>query len=278
MGSLFRSVGMAVWAWRSTVPCFKRAAIWIPFLVIAFSQVLALLALMAFHNPVLSPVVTPVVTGLAGDDATHYPMFFMALPYVFSRVALVLSVVLTSLAVGAATLSFAGIFRGQEARGVWSTAGKHYPALVTFSAILVGIIYLVTLVPEALPTRFVQGSPLFRLGLQGALLVTIAVIQTFLAYGTAWIVLRGASALGAFRDSIRFSAGTFIATFLVLLLPLLLVFAIDLAAGQGDWIAEKFRPETVVLILGIKIVAEILISILLVGSFTRIFLFRTEEA
>jgi hypothetical protein len=110
------------------------------------------------------------------------------------------------------------------------------------------------------------------------LLFLFVVVQSFLVYATAWIVLRGHKVLPAMRDSIRVTARTFVPTFLIVAIPVLILFPLDYLAGRTDLYATKLNPEMTAGILGLRIVIQTLFSFLLVGAVTRLFLWRMESA
>jgi len=276
MGSLFRSLGMVVWAVRSTVPCSTRATIWIPFLIIGLLQVACLGLLLSFHQSALLPLTAPVIHSVVGDAGLHYPTFFLTLPYVFSRVSLVLSIV-TSIAVAVATIMFAGVFRGQDWRAPWRTSWKRYPALIVTTALLAVLLYLVSKAMGLVPVHAQATSTLARWGTRAVMVFAFVIIQTFLIYTTAWIVLRGASAVASVGRSIRVAWNTFLTTLILVTVPVLLVFPLDYATGRTDWMIGKFRPELVTWILMVEILVELVLGFILVGATTRIFIYQVEE-
>jgi len=276
--NLFRSISVAGWAWRSVFPLTIRPAIWLPFIVIAAFQCLALLILTNFYNPALLPVALPLVNLLGGGEATHYPFFFFALPTLFSRAGMAIAVFISSIAAGAATLLFArhfGVEPGTDEP--WKTAMKRAPVLIlvglVFSAIIFGISMLGTLLPQE-----VQSNRIMRWGSRLGILGLFILIQAFAAYSTAWIVLRGHQFWPAIRDSIRVTIRTFLPTLIVFGVPALLIYPFSYLASRGDLFVTKLNPETVAVILGIRIGLEFILAFFLVGAITRLFLWRLETA
>lgn len=250
--------------------------IWVPFVIIGLTQAACLWLLLSFHQTAILPLAVPVIHAVAGDGGLHYPTFFLTLPSVYARVALVLSV-LTSIALAAATIMFAGVFRGKDWRAPWRTAWKRYPALIAVTALLAVLIYLISRLVGLVPVNSQLGSGLVRWGTRAGLLFLFVLVQTFLIYATAWIVLRGRSAVSAIGSSISLAWRTFLTTFLLVAIPVLLIFPLDYATGRSDWMIGKFRPELVVWILGLEILAELVLGFILVGAVTRIFIYQVEE-
>src|SRR5262245_43400238 len=206
--NLFLSLGVAVRAYRSVLPLMLRPSNWLPFLFLAAVQFGALGLLVGFHHPLLAPLGVPLVRLLGGEKAMHYPVLLLYLPGMYSKLVVVLAVLVASVAVAIATLHFArglGFEGGPGAR----VRGR-VPTLVLVSIpptlAIVGLSMLAGLVP---PQLFLESS-MVRWSVRGALLAAIILVQSFVSYTTAWVVLQGHSAVAAWRDSIRVTARTFL--------------------------------------------------------------------
>ncbi len=276
--NLFRAAGMVVWAVRSAAACALRGRIWLPFVLIAAIQVLALAFVLNFYRGILSPLAVPVVTGLSSPAATHYPNFYLALPIVFSRLSLILSVLVTCLMVGAAIVLFAQAFGRVEYMSAWQTARKRYPALVVVTLMLALGLFAVPYLSLLLPRQVILENGMVRWGLRGLLLLLSILVQSFMIYSAAWILLRREGPLKGMVDSFRLTKSTFIPTFVIVALPALLLYPLSFLDSRADLFVTKFRPEAVGGLVLLQIVLELLFGFLLVGATTRIFIYQTEEA
>jgi hypothetical protein len=276
--NLFRAAGMVVWAVRSAAACALRGRIWVPFLAIAVVQIVALLLVLNFHQQFLSPLLVPLVKGFAGPTAIHYPNFYLALPIIFSRVSLILSVLLTCLMVGAAVVLFAQAFGRAEHMKPWKVAKKRYPALLIATLILALALFGVPYLSLLLPRDLMLTNSIVRWGTRGVLLLLSVLVQTFLVYAAAWVILRNERALKAVADSIRLSGSTFVPTFVIVALPALLLYPLSFLDSRTDLFVTKFRPEAVTGLILVQIVLELLFGFLVIGAVTRIFIYQTEEA
>jgi hypothetical protein len=276
--NLFRAAGMVVWAVRSAFACALRGRIWLPFLVIAGIQAVMLAILLNFHRGILSPLVVPVIKGFAGPAATHYPNFYLALPIVFSRLSLVLSVLVTCLMVGASIVLFAQAFGRVPYMEAWKIARKHYLALVVATAILAACLFAVPYVSLLVPRDLMMTNGMARWGVRGLLLLLSILVQSFMIYAAAWILLRNERPLKAVADSFRLARSTFLATFVIVALPALLLYPLSFLDSRGDLFVTKFRPEALTGLILIQIFLELLVGFVLVGATTRIFIYQTEEA
>ena len=228
--------------------------------------------LVSFHRDAFLPVALPLVRLLGSDSATHYPTFFFALPTMFARISLALSVFVSSVIGGAATLLFAQAFGFGREGNAWGRALRAAPVLILLTAfaalLLLGLTWLVGPVPV--------DNRLARWGMRAGLLLGYVLIEAFLIYSTAWVMLAGHNVLAAVRDSIRVTARTFLPTVLVVGIPAVLLYPFSYLSGRVDLIANKLRPETVTALLTTRVVFEVLLTFLLVGAITRLFLWRME--
>ena len=278
MPNLFRAVGMAAWSFRSAFACALRGRIWLPFLLIAVIQGLILAALLNWYRPALSWLAVPVLESLGGKGAVRYPVFFLALPSIYSQVVLIVTVVLTCVMVGAAMILFAQAYGTGQGKPAWATAWRRYPALVAVTGVLAALLFGASYLRLLVPNQAFLENPMLRWGTRGGLLLISVLIQTFLAYAALWILLRGRGILGSLRESIRLAGSTLVSTFLVIGIPALLLYPLNFIASRGDLFVTKFRPETVTALIVLQIGLEILLGFLIVGAVTRIFLYQTEEA
>jgi hypothetical protein len=265
------------WAWRSVAALSLRPAFWLPFLLVGGVQAAVLLLLVSFHYPALLPIGLPLVKLLGGDRATHYPFLYLALPMMYSRINLAVSVLVASIAGGAATLLFAQAFGlGQERQRAWRQAWRYAPSLIIISLLVValwlGISMLGTLVPQELKMR----SSIARWGTRGGTMFLSVVVQSLFVYTTAWIVLMGHKIWPAIRNSLLVSSRTLLPTLIAVAVPALLLYPFTFTLGYAGLIAAKFKPELLAGLIGTAIAVEVLVTFFLVGTVTRLFVWRTE--
>ncbi len=273
-----QSLGIAAWALRSVAALLARPIIWVPFILVAGVQALVLILLIWFHSPALQAVGLPLVRLLGGENATHYPMLFYSLPTMFFRVNLAIAVLVTSIAGGAATLLFARGFGLDGVRTAWRDALRRAPALMIATLVMVAIIIGIAGLAGLVPREMYLNNAVVRWVTRGGTLLLFVVVQSLFAYATPWIVLRGHSAWPAIRDSVRVTGRTLLPTLVVVGVPAVLIFPLSYASGRVDLIAEKLKPEIVGGLLGMEVTAQLVLTFLLVGAVTRLFLWRMEAA
>jgi hypothetical protein len=275
---VFRSFGVVARAWKSVLPLSIRPVLWVPFLLAAAVEFLVLGLFVAFHQPGIQWIGVPLVRALGGDTATQYPMLFVKLPLLYSRSMLVVGVCLVSLATGAATLLFARRFGLADAGSVVQQVRRRAPALVLTAAVSSLAVFGLSTLPRFVPHDLLLGSSMVRWGMRGGLLLCIILVVSLLVYATPWVILEGLHPLRALRDSVLVTARTFLPTVLLVGIPLVLLYPLNYLAQRVDLIVVKLRPEGVAGVLAAHIVLETLLSFLLVGGATRLFMWRVEAA
>jgi len=273
--TLFRSLAVAGWALRSAARQAAKPALWIPFLLIAALQILGLEAILGFCRPGISTVALPLVRWVGGDAATHFPTFYVALPVIFARWDLVLGVVVASLTTGAAAALFARAY-GQTAPGAWSTAARRYFPL-TGVALVAALLSLVVFVLGNQVLQQVMADRALRWTARLGMMAVFVVVESFLVYASVGIVLEGWGFLGSIRHSAGVAAALFVPTVVLVGLPVFLVFPLDYLAECSNLFLTKLRPELMTGVLFLKIAAELVLTFLLVGAVTRVYLWRCRE-
>jgi hypothetical protein len=274
--NLFRSLGLVGWAWRSALAAGARVSVWFPFLIIAAVQLLALGFLVSFHRPWAVPLALPLVQNAGGEEATHYPFFYYFLPMIYSRVMVVVAALVASIATGAATLLFARGFGVRLREGAWRGAWRHAPKLIAIALVSAALYYGASRLLGQVPQKMILENQLVRWSTRGAMLFAMLLIESFLAYTTAWIVLEGAGLWPAVRDSFRVTARTLLPTFILVGVAILLLYPFNYLSQRVDLFATKLAPETIAGLLLARIGFELLCGFLLVGAITRLFVWRLE--
>lgn len=277
MRGLLQSFNVILWAWRGVAPMLLRPRIWGPFLLVGVVQAAFLLLFLSFHHPVLLPVALPLIKLLGGGEgATHYPVLYLALPILHLRTKVAITILLASIATGAATILFARAYGLGEREGAWSRAFRRAPALIIVSILVVAAWFGISMLGTLVPQEMLNRSSAVRWATRGSVLLLSLLVQCFMVYTTAWIVIAGHKLWPAIRDSVRVSVRTFLPTLIALAVPALLVYPFSYAAGRADFIALRFRPELVGWLLGATVAFEVLIAFLIVGTITRLFVWRME--
>ncbi len=271
-----QSVKVAGWAWRGAFSMMLRPITWVPFLLVTAVQFAVLAILVFFDKPLILPFGLPLVQRLAGEAATHYPVFYYALPTLFSRANLVIGALVASIAGGTATLLFARFWGMGNSDGAWRRGFRAAPTLIPLTLLVIGILYGIGALVRLVPRDLMLTNAAVRWGTRGGMLAVFIIVQSLFGYTTAWVVLMGHRFLPALRDSFKVTGITLLPTLLVVALPTALLFPISYATSRIDLIAQKLRPETTLALVSVQIVMELFCTFILVGALTRLFVWRME--
>lgn len=273
---LIRSLGIAGWAWRDTTSVLFDSSIWGPLLLAALVRGAALVLLAFFYHPAVAALGGPLVEALGGPEATRYPAHLYALPDMFRQLDTGIAVLVSSVAIGVATLRFVRAY-GWDPGGNHGTIGvRAVSSLVLLALLAVGIQRGTEVLFEMIPEDVRLKSVVIRLGLAGTGLLIFILVRSFLAYATAWVVLRGHPAWTALRDSVRMTSSTFLPTLLLVAVPAGLPFPFAFALHDMDLSQSQLPPEVMGSILAMQLLVEFVLSFLWVGSITRVFVWRME--
>ena len=265
--------GQALWL---TLRRMGTGRLWAPWLLLGAVQALVLLGLTGFARPWLAWAVAPLVRAGAGEAALHYPDFYRALPSLYARADLLVVALLGAVVTGWSVALFAACWRAAAPPpgAAWAGVAPRMLSLVLvqlpFNLLALA---LSTWVGRLLEDR---AGVVLRLGELAGLGAMVA-LQALLLYLPALVVLERRSAWGAFAALPRAWARGFwagLALGAVALLPLLPLEAIgqrlDLLVGRGI-------PEMAAWLAALQALAGLLVSFLLAGSSTLVYLGAVAE-
>lgn len=268
--NLFQGVGLAAGAWASAFRATLRPPVREPILLLCGVQLLLLIGLGYFHAPALVRWMAPVVRWLGGEEATHYPEHFWALPEILRNAELPIAVLLAPIALGVATLRFA---RGSAP---WREAFDRTAALIAIGVLGPGSAWTITSLFDLIPLEFSLRSFNIRMGLQGAELLSIALVYSGLAYSIAYVLLDRRPLGSALLASLRLAARLPIPTFLLVAVPMGVLFPPTFFMFEMDMGEAGLPPDAVGLLLALRIVLQAAFATLSLGGLTDLFLRSTR--
>jgi hypothetical protein len=271
--SVLEQVALAWGAVLRTLGALRRPATWAPWLALGAVQLAALALLWNVAHPWISAWLAPLVVRLVGERALHYPDLFAELPSLYATADLAISLVLGSLAVGAATRLFADAFaaRPPRASAALAEASRRAPALILsqlpFHLIALGLAFGVGGWMDR-----AQHSLMVRLLGNAVVIGGTVLAQTLFFYVAALVVLEDRGALDALRELPRtWSRGFWAALFLGLLL-LAALMPIQFIQDRASLLASRGQPELVVALAGVQIAITLLVWCVLSGGATLVYL------
>jgi hypothetical protein len=238
-----------LWALGQALRSLGRERLWVPVLVFLLLQALLLLTLLFFPYWPLSALLVPVLRTMVGEGALHYPFFFLALPVVWTRLALVLDLLLGAFVMG--WIYWLAAASDPEVRRRVPTWGRLLRRIGLFALarlpFQILLVVLLLMLPRWVPVgdEGLHGNAL-RLFRAGILLAAVGVEASFLLVPRALLSsgLRQAwrSALARFRELP-------LSHYLLVAIPTLLHLPILWALGRTQLVVYYVAPEMVAWIL-----------------------------
>ncbi|MBD3336052.1 MAG: hypothetical protein GF355_11110 [Candidatus Eisenbacteria bacterium] len=239
---MLAQVSWSLWSLGQGVRSIGRDRIWLPFAALFALQVLLLLTLTNFFAWPISLVMVPIVRATLGETALHYPYNFLALPFAWSRLAIVVDVALSGF-VMAWTYRLFLRSRGEEPpdsrrrlRSWWRFAVARIPFQLALVLVLI------------LTPSWVRGGEdglggnALRLFRAATLAVSIGIEALFLYVPFQLLRERLGPSL---RDGIAFAGRYPVAVFLLVGLPALAHIPFLWILGRTHLLVQRMAPETV---------------------------------
>ncbi len=255
--------------------------LWTPFFIffvisLAFAYII-LNPYSGFWTGFVTAIGTSGIFG-GGEAFTHYPQHLFLSPSVHSRINLILSVILDSLLTGAAFAIFAGFFSGEKVKfseGVRIAFSKYHWLVLANIIIYAILIFVQWLLPEIFIDMLI-GNPRRVFAFIVALKVFMFLALSPFVYVIPYIVLNNENLFSAILKSIKFFFRNFFSTFFAIFITQLIVLPLSLGLDYSSWVADKFSPETIAVILYLEVFVTMIASLLLTAMLTRFFIEYNE--
>lgn len=265
-------LNLAVWALWESLKDLKRAKLWAPFLVLGIAQLLLVLALTQFHQPLFSWLFVPFLRSTFGPAVLHYPIFFLALPDLFTRINMFVDYLLGCLTLGVASLLIWRAAARDPIGHPWGEAGRRYlslflgrtPAFVLILAMSLGLPRLLGVNGEDAP-----GSAV-RFMRYGSFFIGV-VIESFFVYTPILLMVEGRSVGRALQGAFQLFLREPVATLIFVLLPNLVQLPVAYSLRRSDQVMEKLSPEMVTALVMATICAYVVVNYFMVASAVRVY-------
>lgn len=278
--------------WKKVVGVFQRQpSVYGPFLLMAAIEFLALVFLYNSPHFPVKIVMGPPIRRIWGPVYMHYPFFYELLPRLFYYAKIVLSIFIGSVTSGTAVLAIAQAVQSKQVvlKDIFRQVLKRYLSLILLTTILfVSVHFLMKQPAELLIGYFRAGhSKLLFLGPKFWITQAVPVLnfifavffQGLFVFSIPYVVIRGKKFLPALGRGIVLFFKRFVPTMVVVTVPMILYIPVTMLRGNISFLAEKFTPEIVglVLLAGI-VVGTLIVDVLLTTATTLIFLEAKDEA
>ena len=278
--------------WKRVVALFRREpSVLFPFLIIAGIELLALVFLYFSPHFPIKIIMGPPIRRIWGAIYMHYPFFYELLPRLFYYTKIILSIFAGSITSGMAVyaISLAVKSKPVDLKEVFRHVMKRYLSLILLTTILfVAVHFLMKQPSDLLIKYFRAGHPkLLFLGPKFWMVYVVPVMnfvfavffQGLFVFSIPFVVIKGKKFLPALGRGMLLFFRLFVRTIVVVAVPMILYIPVTMLRGNISFLADKFMPEVVgiVLLIGI-LVGTLVVDLLLTTATTLIFLEATDEA
>lgn len=276
---MLSQLNLGFWALWESFKGMKRWRFWAPFLVLGIAQLLLVLALTQFHQPMFAWLFVPILERTFGPAVLHYPNFYLALPDLFSRINMFMDFLLGAFTIGVAALIIWRSAARERSGTPWSDAGKRYFALLfgrlpAFLLILAMSAGLPLLVGPPQDGEF-SGNQI-RIVRYGSFVLGI-VIEALFVYTPILLLVERRKVGPALAAAVRLFLRTPIATLLLVFLPNLLQLPLSAVLRRAEMIKDKLSPEMIAVMVMFTIAGYLLVNYLMIASAVRVYGARAEE-
>ncbi len=264
---------------------FEHKEILFPFSMIALIQIFVLEILYFLPRYPLSLFFSPIIRKLYGEAYLHYPFNFMIMPRIFQNLQIPLYIVVNSFFVGMAIAIIARINSDQkmDTKEVMKDTFRGYIHIICCAVIalvfvkgfflLFGKIYArASIIGATTGIKFLIkrviliGAPYWNLLLS-------VVVSTLLAYVIPIIIIDRSKIVGALINNFKTLRGSFMFTFIIVLIPTLLYVPVLLLRKS---LPTNIIPELHAVIIVLSIVVMIIIDAISYTALTTYYLLKKE--
>jgi len=275
---------------RGAIDTFvNNPVILIPFLTIAFIQLLILEMLYFFPRFPLSMFFNPIVTTLWGGEFVHYPNNFIILPKLFQNAQVFLYLFVSCFFIAVAISIISNINNGQKIN-VWAicreTLGQYVDifagALISFGLFfglhkLYNILMTQVLSASSVDGIFLVMKKFIAYGTPFVNLLFGVIVTTLFAFVFPVIVIEKKRIIAAIGLNFKHLWGSFWFIFSIVLLPTLLYVPVLLLRDNLGGIAQTIMPEIRVIAFVISILVTMIIDVIIYTAITTYYLLKKEQ-
>ncbi len=242
-----------------------------PFVFIAFLELLALEFLLFSSRAPLMYIANPIIRKFFGEAFIHYPGNLVVLPRLFYYKQIAIYIIFGAFLTAVAVNIFKNIKRGLpvKAKAMARNTLKSYASLLIYAILLSVLVFAlqradtfifskaIRLLARLLPMSM---APVYSIGFPVFLFLSNLIMQTFLIATIPIIVMEKAPLLKALARSIMLGWRNFLTIFTLIFLPFFIYLPIILIKSFSTQIMDRTFPEIGVYITVIGISATIFLD------------------
>ena len=241
--------------WAETIGLMvKRPVVIMPFVFIAFLEILALEFLYFSSRPPLSCIANPVIRKFFGETFIHYPANLAILPRLFYYEQIVIYIIVGAFLTAVSVNIFKNINNGLpvKAKAMVRNTLKSYASLLIYALLVSVLIFAlqgadafifskaIRLLARLLPVSI---APLYGTGFTLLLFLSNLIMQTFLIAAIPIMVIEKAPLLKALARSITLAFRNFPILITLIFLPFFIYLPVIFLKSFSAQIMDRTFPE-----------------------------------
>lgn len=246
--------------------------LWIPYSLFALLSLIILWLFAHPHFPVLGSAFSEIAKLLTGNEAVaHYPDLYVLLPKAHGWSSVFLGVFLEVLLVGAGFVMFSAYYRREKTSfmSALSRAKSKYTQLVAVWLFYTVVFLALLLVLPKLFDPIIGGSPRRTLAFGVGIRLLGSVILAMFMYVLPNILIDGEKFMAAVRRSLRTFSSSMISSYVIAIVPYLIVLPFTIMLYNPVLIVTKFYPELVFYLIAFEIVVNMFSSFIFTSTVLR---------
>ncbi len=277
--------------WKTVIDLIlSEPKVLIPFAIFAGVEVITLYLLASSSHFPVNIVLGPPIRRIWGEIYLHYPFIYELLPRIFYYANMVVSVVVGSVTSGMAVY-MVFLFKKKEKpalRPVFFTVLKRYASLFILTVILFSAVHFLMKQPAFILVKYFRARHVkllflgpkfwFNVFLPVLNFILAVVLQGLFVYSIPYVVIKGKKFLSALISGMGLFFRMALKTLLVVIVPMCLYIPMTMLRSHLGFLADKFAPESIVVVLFLGIlVGTIIVDCLITIATTLLFIEATHE-
>ncbi len=266
----------------------KHPIILMPFVFVAFLELLALEFLYFFSRVPLSYIANPIIRKFFGEAFIHYPGNLAVLPRLFYYKQVAIYVIVGAFLTAVAVNIFKNIKGGLpvRAKAMVRNTLKSYMSLLIYAILISVLVFFLQKADTFVFTKAmrllsrllkISITPVYNIGFTLFLFLSNLIMQTFLIATIPIIVIERVSLLKALARSIMLGLRNFLTIFTLIFLPFFIYLPVIFLKSFSTQIMDKTFPEISLCITIIGIITTIFLDSFAIIAVSQFLLDRKKS-
>jgi len=276
--------------WKTAVNLIlSQPRVLIPFGILAVVEIAQLFVLANSPHFPVNKIMAPLISRIWGAVFLHYPYIYELLPRLFYYAKMVAGIFVGGLTTAMAVVMVVQAEKGKRlnVKTAFRQAISRYVSLLLLMFLLYVGVHFMMKQPQVLLALAFRGKgellflgprPWFQVILPSVLFLLAVVLQGLFVYSIPYIIIKGKKFLPALWSGIVFFGKNAVRTIVLVGVPMVLYVPVTIVRSNIHILADKFGPESIVLVLLIGALVSLLIVDALVTVATALFFIEATDA